>query len=364
MPVGQYRYLRDNVFDKLNREDWSDDGNWKNDWQAVNDATAFAPSVLYLCARGTSNENATELKRRADKTIDYEIALVDEVINNFSRGNFDYQKIGMALGGSYSFIAARLYYPRTGINAQRVQIYSRALALAPALALIYDPSLAEKTPYSPVSTIAYLAYYDLSLAEITQDQSEKTVYVLLGKYLVMNIMEKYWKEDNYGGYYKSIYKVDETNVDGPLAFEQGFPLSAWAKLFKLDSNSRYLINLKLPSAIKTFDNLYKNDAFVETVEAPGNNVKFLSSNLLLSRGFIHLYEALYNSPNYDARFIARKAKYVAANVLNFINNNFYNSSGRFLDHHLIGDSTKSGWYCTGCNFQALENYYLLWKVSP
>lgn len=78
---GYYKKEFENVFKNRVRENWDNSGNWTNDWEQINDATSYAPSLLYKCAEREKNP---ELKRRANKTVDYEISLIDKII--YGRG--------------------------------------------------------------------------------------------------------------------------------------------------------------------------------------------------------------------------------------------------------------------------------------
>jgi len=283
-------------------------------------------------------------------TIDYEISLIDSVISDLINNKFDYDKIGRTVGGQYSLVAARTYY--SGNNKSKVDLYSRAMAIGSSLALIYNPSLAQKSAAGPVIAIGGVAYYDFSLAEISSNP-EKDIFMMLGRYLLKQSLEPYWVSDSYGGYYKSISVYGGQPLVGPLAFEQGMPLMAGAKLWKLDSTSQTWILNKMRKAVATHNILWDtvNYGYKEAAVGAARSVKMLSSNHLILRGLISLYDGMRTSYPREASWLLNKAKFTA----NFITTKLYGGQYKgYFEHDNVSDR-----YCTGCNFATLDDLNLL-----
>jgi len=394
------------VFEKRTQYNWDESGNWTGDWEEVNDATAFGPALFYQCGQASQN---SRLKEMANKTVEYELSLIDKIIN----GETDDKTIGMALGGQYSLLAARQYYSGSPANKQKIELYSRGLAIAPALIFIYDYQLAEKSPAGAVLAISSVADYNFSLAEITTDSREKQIYIGLGNYLLNYVLEYYWKEDSYGGYYKSIFAHGGTPVPGPTAFEQGVPLSVLAGSFKfspypscqqgcqkdsdcgqglrcgspgpcparaacvralvcynpscdLDSDCScakpdYFHPLSRALKLKTtLDSQLWDSSGGGYKEVTVASLKFLSSNNMLSRGHLDWYENLKNQAQ-NLSLLGNQFLTRGQQIADFIGQNLYSEFEGFFKH----DTSATGnWYCTGCNFLTLENLHRLWQLSP
>ncbi|MHA1873310.1 MAG: AGE family epimerase/isomerase, partial [Candidatus Heimdallarchaeaceae archaeon] len=337
LPYPFYSKQFKKVFENIVNNDWSETGNWENDWEAVNDAGSFAPFILYKCADKHQNK---ELERRANKTIDYEISVIDEILKESYNSPEIITKAG---GGQYALIAGREHY--SGNNKAKVKIYSRIMAIGPSLILIYRPELVEDSLVGAVASISSVANYDFWLAEITKNETERRLYIKLGQCLIDKSLEKYWQEDEYGKYYKSNFYHGQPSPEGPVAFEQGMPLNALARGYKLTgSNPDYFSKIK---AIKnTLDQNLWDSQKKGYFEAVGKNIKFLSSHNFITKGYLLWYETTK-----DEDFLIK-----ATEIFDFIMEDLYSEDYEVFLH----DTYTTSNYCSGCNFLTLDN---LWRTS-
>lgn len=338
LPFPFYAEEFEHVFENMVNKNWDESGNWRNDWGAVDDATSFAPPVLYRCAQKHRDE---ELKRRADRTVEYEIRLIDKIIG----GDRNMRIITKAGGGQEALITGRQYYSRDLKNRTKIEIYSRGMAIGASFVLICRPEMVEKSAVGEVWTISSIANYNFRLAEITGNKMEREIYKRLGEYLIKNILEKYWKEDTYGGYYKGDF-YGKKLPEGPVAFEQGMPLTALARAYKATSDNFYLNRAE--KIKETLDkNLWDEDrkGYFASVES---DVKLLSGNNQICRGYLLWYEVLEKES-----FVKR-----AEEIFDFVVEDIY-----CVEHVFFGHDTRNpDWYCSGCNFRTLDNLWIISKI--
>lgn len=270
--------------------------------------------------------------------------MVDQILN----GSWDLETITKTVGGQYAFLEAREYYCGSQGNKEKIELYSRGMAIAPALALIWDPTFIEGSPVGAVIAISSVADYNFSLAQITENQIEKEIYSRLGKYLTDHNLENYWEEDVYGGYYKSIFNHGGDPAEGPLAFEQGAALSALVGAYGFTSDGFYL-NRAMIIKMTLDTNLWDKDGkgYFAAANGYASHIKFLSGNNFIARAYLLWVQKLENDK--------RKEELLnyAKEITDFIFQELYVHSDYYS--YFAHDTYNMGRYCSGCNFLTLYN---------
>lgn len=93
-------------FNGLMRTQWHHDGNWGGDFQ--NDATAFAPELLYQIDAAIDGSGGP-FYQRAYQTAEWESHLIDDAIKRFFQGALTERDAFDIAVGTYSFLACARY---------------------------------------------------------------------------------------------------------------------------------------------------------------------------------------------------------------------------------------------------------------
>lgn len=334
----------DAILTRLNGEFWDETGNWNGD--AMDDAPSFAPGVLYAVGR---TRNDAEALRRADRTVVYEVGLVDDVIKQLQKDPHDREALKrlvypaamghIALVDGFSNVGGENPDIRT-----KLEVYSQAGALAAALALILvnpetiDENFPPNFPFSRVQAHAFTADACFQLRKITQNP----LWGHLGAYLTDNMIADFWTENTEYGRY---FSLNPREQKPPEDWDQGYTFVALAGAYEVTKDQQYLSRGR-DTATTALDHLEDKErgGFATAARSPA---KFLSGNCAMVRG-------MERFAGIDP-LSAGSLRTAIAGTLTFFENDLYRDG--LLYHHWEPRSGRADWFCTGCNFFALSDMW-------
>jgi len=330
------------VFQTLNTHFWQPNGDWQEDM--MHDATSFAPFVLYNLGKDCANQEYTD---RANKTIEWEIQLVDKVLEQLQNDPSDREEIKRRLYptvmGHNALIEGLENYSGDSVSSNKMNIYSQGGVLLANMALIFgDPQdIDELMPpgFNRVQAFAFTADADFQLARITQSP----LWAYLGAYLTDQAIDQFWVENQYGGY----FTLNPSQNQPPWAWDQGSMLVALSGAYGASGKSDYL-NKKRAVVQTTLKYLWDSErrGFFNDINRSKKN---LSDDLILLKGLIR-WKQLDTSNPHDSEI---------QQTFEFLKNDLYYAGLFYHDWTRYGG--RASHFCTGCNFFALDDIYELNK---
>lgn len=325
------------VFSRL-MDFWQPSGDWRGD--SMHDATSFAPFILYNVGKDCENQEYID---RANTTVEWEVQLIDKVLEQIKKDPKNWEEIKKrlypAVMGNIALIDGIENYSGSVVSKNKLTVYSQGSILLANLALIFgDPQeLDEIIPaFNRIQAFSFTADADFQLARITQNP----IWAYLGVYLTDEAINQFWVNNQYGGY----FTLDPALNRPPRAWDQGSMLMGLGGAYSVSGKSAYL-NKKRDVVETTLTYLWDSErgGFIDSANIwSGKN---LSSNLALLKGLIR-WEELDSSFNHSSE-IQRTFEFLENDLL--FDNLFY--------HHWDRTSGRANWFCTGCNFFALDDIY-------
>lgn len=327
----------DPILTTLTTEYWKESGNWEGDM--MDDAPSFAPGVLY-------KEGGTELRAKADKTVEYEVGLVDNVVEQIKADPKDIEKLKQlinpaAMGHAGLIDGFRNYGGNSQEIKTKLEVYSQGSALLSALALIVvdpaeiDKNLPQGFPFNRIQAHAFTADACFQLGKITRNQ----LWSCLGTYLTDRIIEQFWTESGQYGGYLSLHPSEKKP---PKDWDQGYSLVPLAEAYTFTRDQKYF---KEGRQIVDTSLGYLEDkergGFASTPLSPS---KYLSGNCAMLRGMNRWVSTDSSESERVSQAVNR--------TLSFLEKDLYNNG--LLYHHRSARDGRADYFCTGCNFFALS----------
>lgn len=228
LPDYDLPYYFTDSFNDLMEKDWHDDGNWGRDWQ--NDATAFAPELLYSLDQVIS-ESPGPFYDRAVRTASWESKEIQQAYNlvlailsgEREANSFAERAIFDTAVGTYSYLSCARY-------AQGLQDDLCRWMMSPIISLA---NLAFLTPVfewlglfegQEATLYSRLAFINAEYFRVTGKQKYRDAAVAL-----LSRMEHEADPDGDGIYEGSIF-----------GWSQASPLAAYATLYEVTGDTTFL----------------------------------------------------------------------------------------------------------------------------
>ena len=267
-------------FDDMQTHHWQEDGNWKGDMQ--NDATAFAPELLYMVADylGPAGD---EFYQRAYKTSQYEYSVIFDVLPSVFRWDLDAWQIFDAAVGGYSYVSCNAY--GRGVHKTLCDLF-----LIPVLNI--GTWLLNSPIYEAVGIFDSLTAVVLSrAAQINVDvyRTTEQPHYLNNAARLMKKLESITNADD-DGYY-------EGNISG---WSQASPLVAYSVLYSASGDESYLEKVEKILAVQERDFLFGvpevSEAYWEIahIDLGSNQDEYVlaaSTHAQFFESYVVLYEA-------------------------------------------------------------------------
>lgn len=328
----------DPILTKLTNEYWRESGNWEGDM--MEDAPSFAPRVLYKLGEA-------ETRVKADKTVEYEVGLVDKVVEQLKTDPDDTEKLKqliypVAMGHAGLIDGFRNYSGGNEEIKTKLEVYSQGGILLSALALIYvdpaeiDKNLPQGFPFNRIQAHAFTADACFQLGEITRNR----VWSCLGTYLIDKMVEQFYTESSqYGGY----LTLNPSEGKPPEDWDQGYSLIPLAEAYKFTNDQNYLkIGRQIVNTSLQHLEDKQGGGFAT---APFSQSKYLSGNCAMLRG-LNTWASIGSSES------ARVGSAITG-TLAFLEKDLYHDG--LLYHHWSAQAGRADYFCTGCNFFALSD---------
>lgn len=334
----------DPIFLRLNRDFWNESGDWLSD---IHDATSFASFILYKIGQEWRNQ---EYINRANKTVEWEVQLVDQVLEQIRQDPNDRQAIKLRLYpasiGHLALIEGLENYSGSDKIKEKLTLYSQGGILLANLALILgDPEeIDENMPsgFNRIQAFAFIADADFQLARITQNP----LFSYLGVFLTDQTIKQFWVENNYGGH----FTLDPAENLPPKAWDQGYTLVALSGAYATSGKSVYLD--KKRATVQTTLAHLRDSERGGFFNHPDKFSKHLSANAAVLKGLIRWRQLDSSSSHNDE----------IQQTFGFFQNDLFSQD--LLWHHWNKDQGRANWFCTGCNFFALDDIYEYYHPVP
>jgi len=328
------------VLERLNRDFWLEEGNdrWMGDM--MHDAPSFAPFILYRLGEEQNNQQYVD---RANRTVEQEVSQIDQVLEQFREDPNDEEaikeKLYPALMGHMGLIEGLENYGGSDISKEKLEVYAQGGVLLANLALILgDPEEIDKLMppgFNRVQAFSFTADANFQLTKITGNP----LWNNLGVYLADQMVDQFWTENDYGGYFS--LNPDENLPPG--AWDQGYSLVALAGAYAASGEAGYLD--KKRAALQTTLTHLGDSERGGFFNSPDGFSKHLSANAAVAKGLIR-WEQLDDDSSH---------KNEIKQTFDFFQNDLLENN--LLWHHWDKDSGRADYFCTGCNFFALDGAY-------
>jgi len=319
------------VLDTSVEEFWIYDGPGTPPWTpgSMGDDIAMAAYGLYRIGEVCDRPDYID---KADKTVEYEVWMLDEILMGHP---VDVKK---AIMGSPALIHGIDHYNGSPFMRWKIRSYASAGCLAGSLlALTLHEELGSDFG-SPVSLLAAAADMDLELYE----RNGQDIYLRFAQVLLEVAHNNYWVTTPYGSYYRS---VDPMLIpeDLPWDFELANILSPLAKAYHHTCDLRYLVRIR--ALLDVMDTHLWDAGAGGYWSTPLHSAKILSHNLFNADHHIVLFGLTGDAVHLDRTY----------GIMEFAESVLYDGAGHLM-HHIV-DGEVSGWFCTGCQFFFLNQVY-------
>jgi hypothetical protein len=330
------------------QEYWEEGGDWKGD--QMNDATAFAPELLFRLYKRTGDER---FYGRAVATCQYQQRLASEFLLGKRKADID------LLFGLYSALPY-MQHAKTKEERERVRLWMKTLLVVIGTALSTDAEVPMEGFDRWRSLLLPLgAWVTLKYCEVSQDRSlMQQAGTLLTKY----DRQRY-----------DASKGELTPTDyGSL--RAGMGLMAYAKAYAMTEEQVYLDRANLIVRDLRRHKVFGGVFFGKTRPLVGEKDFYLSPMMLLVEGFLELHRATGRHEYHDA---VRHALDFAVSQMQLsrvypagIDDRWFDGEQRvvpFFAHHLSegdGRNVASPDYCVGCNLMMLNHIWDFHHQGP
>ena len=328
------------VLERLNRDFWLEAGDdrWMGDM--MHDAPSFAPFILYRLGQEQNNHLYID---RANRTVEQEVLQIDQVLEQIEKDPNDEEaikeKLYPALMGHMGLIEGLENYSGSDVPKEKLEVYSQGGVLLANLALILgNPEEIDKVmppDFNRVQAFSFAAEADFQLARITGNP----LWDYLGVYLTDQMVDQFWTENDYGSYFS--LNPDENMPPG--AWNQGYSLVALAGAYAASGDTSYLD--KKRAAVQTTLEQLGDSERGGFFNSPDRFSKHLSANAAVAKGLIRWKQLDTDSPHDEE----------IQQTFDFLQNDLLERD--LLWHHWDTNSGRADFFCTGCNFFALDDVY-------
>lgn len=325
------------VLERLNHDFWLETGDdrWMGDM--MHDAPSFAPFLLYRLGQEKRNQEYID---RANRTVEQEIFQIDQVLKQIKEDPDNKEaikeKLYPAVMGHIALVEGLENYSGGAVPKEKLEVYSQGGILLANLALILgNPEEIDKLMppgFNRIQAFAFAADADFQLARI----AENPLWIYLGTYLTEQMIDQFWTENNYGGY----FSINPEENLPPKAWDQGYSLVGLAGAYAASRDTIYLN--KKRAAVKTILTHLRDSERGGFFNTPDKLSKHLSANTAVAKGLIRWKKLDRVSPHDDE----------IQQIFNFFQNDLLKRN--LLWHHWDPDSGRANYFCTGCNFFALD----------
>ena len=352
---------------------WQEDGDWKGDM--MNDATAFAPKLLFQLHRQTGDDRFYE---RAVATCRYQQRLAHGYLQGKRNSNIE------ILLGLYSALPY-MQHVKAEDERERTRLMLRNLLLTLADGLS-DTEIEGDESFIDVLALALMNALPAD-AELSKDtiRQWRSKFTLLCAWATLEFCELSQDRDLMKQAEELIAKYDRANYDAAkgqltwsynecLSMEAGMAFMTYSRMYALTSEHEYL-----DRASEIVRNLRRNKIlagvfFDYAHVSVGDERLFLSTIMLYLEGFWELYRATGRQEHGDA---VRRALDFAVSEMQLskvypagIEDPWFGGERRevpFFAHHIEGkdgENVVSPDYCVGCNLMMLSHIWNLHHERP